>query len=151
MNEITNAADALKFLTGGNATFTLTSNKTGQHFTFKAQKPTVETDNGGKRRDHDAEVVFIKVLTGDPNNWQDWQFLGTLFLDSNRFIVKRGTSVMAPSVKAFGWTLQNLKQGEIPASLTIQHSGNCCRCGRTLTHPESIDTGIGPECRKHFA
>ncbi len=25
-------------------------------------------------------------------------------------------------------------------------SGNCCKCGRLLTHPESIEQGIGPEC-----
>lgn len=27
-------------------------------------------------------------------------------------------------------------------------SGNCFRCNRFLTNPESIETGIGPECRK---
>ena len=32
----------------------------------------------------------------------------------------------------------------------IMHEGRCCRCNRTLTHPDSIKTGIGPECAKHF-
>ena len=28
--------------------------------------------------------------------------------------------------------------------------GVCCACGRTLTHPVSVELGIGPECGKHF-
>lgn len=29
-------------------------------------------------------------------------------------------------------------------------SGKCCVCNRTLTVPESIENGIGPECAKNF-
>lgn len=28
--------------------------------------------------------------------------------------------------------------------------GVCCACGRTLTHPVSVELGIGPECGRHF-
>ncbi|MFA5935041.1 MAG: DUF6011 domain-containing protein, partial [Candidatus Paceibacterota bacterium] len=28
--------------------------------------------------------------------------------------------------------------------------GVCCNCGRTLTHPVSVELGIGPECGQHF-
>ena len=28
--------------------------------------------------------------------------------------------------------------------------GQCCNCGRTLTHPVSVELGIGPECGKHY-
>jgi len=28
--------------------------------------------------------------------------------------------------------------------------GRCCACGRTLTHPVSVELGIGPECGQHF-
>ena len=28
--------------------------------------------------------------------------------------------------------------------------GLCCACGRTLTHPVSVELGIGPECGQHF-
>jgi SWI/SNF-related matrix-associated actin-dependent regulator 1 of chromatin subfamily A len=28
--------------------------------------------------------------------------------------------------------------------------GVCCICGRTLTHPVSIELGIGPECGQHY-
>lgn len=28
--------------------------------------------------------------------------------------------------------------------------GYCCICGRTLTHPVSVELGIGPECGRHY-
>ena len=28
--------------------------------------------------------------------------------------------------------------------------GICCKCGRVLTHPVSVELGIGPECGKYF-
>jgi len=37
--------------------------------------------------------------------------------------------------------------GNIPAALTIQHNDACGRCGRELTDPISVATGLGPICR----
>ena len=147
-----NAPDALKFLKGGNATITLTSAKSGEHFTFKVQRPTRTTEAGGKVRDHDADVFFVKGLHGSPDVWEDWHFVGTLFENDLTLRQKRGShpSEKSDSFKALEWTLGWLREGRIPSDLTIQHEGSCCRCGRTLTHPESIESGIGPECAKHF-
>ena len=49
------------------------------------------------------------------------------------------------------WSIVNFLMSSIsnPQNLVrteIQHSGRCLRCGRKLTHPESIETGFGPEC-----
>ena len=33
---------------------------------------------------------------------------------------------------------------------TLDARGNCMVCGRVLTHPVSILTGIGPECGQHY-
>jgi hypothetical protein len=30
----------------------------------------------------------------------------------------------------------------------LDHAGKCCRCGKELTEPTSLEVGIGPECRK---
>jgi hypothetical protein len=32
------------------------------------------------------------------------------------------------------------------ATYTVQLSKRCLRCNRTLTTPESLERGIGPEC-----
>ena len=148
------AQDALTHITGGNATVTLTSAKTGTHYTFKITKPTITTGAGGKVRDHDATIYFVNGLHGSPDNFADWHFVGFFFADSHALrqskkAVAAGTP-KCPSFDAFAWTLKQLVAGNLPDDLTIQHEGSCCRCGRTLTHPESLTRGIGPECIKHF-
>jgi hypothetical protein len=152
---ITTAADALQFLTAGNATVTLTSHATGTHFTFKAQKPTKTTEAGGKVRDHTADIVFVKGLHGSPDNWEDWHQLGFFFLDgTGRLLqskkVRASGTPKSDSFKAFAWVLKHIAAGSLPDTVTIEHSGNCCRCGKTITHPTSLARGIGPECIKHF-
>jgi hypothetical protein len=47
------------------------------------------------------------------------------------------------------WAVKAVAKGSLPEGYKIQHEGKCCRCGRTLTTPESIERGIGPECVKH--
>ena len=37
---------------------------------------------------------------------------------------------------------------DINTKVTLQHIGKCCKCGRKLTDPKSIELGIGPECAK---
>lgn len=35
-------------------------------------------------------------------------------------------------------------------SVEVAQTGRCMMCGRALTHPVSVQLGIGPECGKHF-
>jgi hypothetical protein len=37
-------------------------------------------------------------------------------------------------------------QDNFVTSAEFHHCGFCCRCGRTLTDPASIESGIGPIC-----
>ena len=39
-----------------------------------------------------------------------------------------------------------INQGRMPLTLTVFHDGKCGRCGRKLTVPESIQSGLGPVC-----
>lgn len=132
-----NAADALDFIFSGKAVVTLTSAASGTHFTFKISASD------------DGNVFFVKHLFGPDNSWNgDWAFLGVVFPD-NRAILRAGKKGKpdAPSFKALAWTLGNLAAGSIPDSLTIQHNDACGVCGRELTDPVSVATGIGPVCR----
>jgi hypothetical protein len=53
----------------------------------------------------------------------------------------------APSAKAFAWFVVQLRTNpNVFNQVEFRHEGCCGRCGRTLTTPESIDTGFGPEC-----
>lgn len=125
--------DIIKFALAGNATFTVTSKATGRRFTFKVRQPSPETPH------------FVKVLTG-PDNEGDYTFLGTIFNGQN-FVHSRKSSIApdADSAKAFAWFWRNA--ASLPADkVSVHHEGRCCRCGRKLTVPESIESGIGPEC-----
>jgi hypothetical protein len=35
---------------------------------------------------------------------------------------------------------------ELHPQLIVHHENHCGRCGRTLTVPESVERGIGPDC-----
>jgi len=132
-----NAADALDFVFSGKAIVTLTSAVTDTHFTFKVSVSD------------DGNVFFVKHLFGPDNSWDgDWAFIGVIF-SNNRAVIHAGKKGKphAPSFKALAWTLGNLAAGSIPSTLTIQHNDACGVCGRELTDPVSVATGIGPICR----
>jgi hypothetical protein len=53
----------------------------------------------------------------------------------------------APSAKAFAWLFPKLAAGaKLDDLVELYHEGRCGRCGRTLTVPESVATGFGPNC-----
>lgn len=131
--------DLKTFALAGNATFTVTSKKTNTRFTFKVRQPKPFMPH------------FVKVLTG-PNNESDYRFIGTLFEGSTfRTSPKSGISPTAPCNVAFSWLWQHLNDPTLADKVEIHHEGRCCRCGRKLTVPSSIESGIGPECASLMA
>jgi hypothetical protein len=136
--QLTTVADVRAFIFAGNATFTLRSKKTGDRFTYKIRKPD------------EAKPWFVSLLTGS-NNENDFTFFGTVFADGRyTHSGKSRLAYDATGPKAFAWFLQGIKSGVVPTQLEIWHEGRCGRCGRTLTVPESIELGLGPECATKF-
>lgn len=126
------------FLFAGRATVTLRSQATGARFTFK-----VAHKEGG-------DVSFVSLLTG-PSNEADYRYLGLLpDNDHDRLRgVGRGKSCAshdAPSARAFQYLLDYIAGRVTGKGLEVWHEGRCGRCNRKLTVPESIESGIGPEC-----
>jgi hypothetical protein len=134
-----------RFILAGNARFTVRNSNTGNRFTFEVRAPKKETERGGLVTDHTANVRFVKVLTGS-NNESDYTFIGTIFIDNNKFVHSRKSriSAEAQSVQVFDWFFA--KKDELPENIEVNHEGMCGRCGRTLTVPESVESGYGPEC-----
>lgn len=133
------ANDALRFMFGGNAVFTLRSEKTSTRFTYKI------------RQKDETSPFFVSVLSG-PSNETDYQYLGFIpRADRGTLIAGSKGLPGAKSFKALSWALSQLSGARIPEKLSIFHEGRCCACGRKLTTPESILSGIGPECAKKGA
>ena len=53
-------------------------------------------------------------------------------------------------IKAMEFLMLNINRGMIHPKLHILPSKFCCKCSRTLTTPESLKAGIGPECSKRL-
>jgi hypothetical protein len=131
------ANDVLRFIFGGNATFTLRSAKTGARFTYKIRQPGI------------GKPFFASVLSGQ-NNETDFDYVGFIPAATRDVLVAGNKGKPdAPSFKALAWTVYQLAtKARIPEHLEVFHEGRCCACGRKLTTPESILSGIGPECAK---
>jgi hypothetical protein len=123
-----------KFSLAGNATFTATSVKTGTRFTFRVRQPSPESPH------------FVSLLNGSDNEGS-YCFMGTIFNGQDfRMGRKSRITAEAPSAKAFTWIWAHRNDPSLSEKVTIHHEGKCCRCGRKLTVPGSIESGLGPEC-----
>jgi hypothetical protein len=131
------AAAATLYTLAGRAVISLRSKATGNHLTFK-----VEVTKNNARR------WFVSI-----KDQERYRYLGMLVDQGDRLTLAL-TSKSAhyrPSivVTAFDYFAQFvLSRNTIPPELDVFHEGHCGRCGRTLTDPESIELGIGPECKK---
>lgn len=137
--QLSTAQDVLRAMSAGRATLTLVSRKTGNRFTYKFTRPKGDDPN---------RCIWVKVLTGADNESSYW-YLGVIWPKDMKFVAK-GNGTM-PSAVAMRWAVDMLR--EFPEDLLVKaevwHEGTCCRCGRKLTVPSSIASGIGPECSKY--
>ena len=136
-----NAHAAVQFALGGDARFTLKSLKTETRFTFRV--------NRAKNSDN---FYFVSVLNGSDNE-HNYAYIGYIrrgmFTHDPKWATRKVTiSPDAPNVRAFDYAWRAINRDVIPDQLEIWHEGRCCRCARALTVPESIRSGIGPECAK---
>lgn len=119
------------------ATATIINEATGNRITVRFRKP-----KGFK-------AVLVDLMTGS-DNVSDFTFLGTL--RGENVIVSPKTRVAGEKAvlaeKVLNWTIAHAQKDDL-RTVRVLHEGKCGRCGRKLTVPESIDTGLGPECVKH--
>ena len=138
--QITDPKQALNFILGGKAFVTLVSQTSGNRYTYKI----TEAD---KRNPNDAPVYFVSLLNG-PDNWSNYAYIGMIKNNLFAWTGKSKVSQEAPSFIGFDFCFKALVAGSM-RGFEIWHEGKCGRCGRKLTVPESIASGIGPECAKH--
>lgn len=122
------------YILGGKGIITVVSVKTGRRFTYKFQTPA------------DDAPIFVSVLSG-PDNINDYMYMGMIWKRSKFVITKKSkVGATAPCAVAFSWVFRAIMAGKLPEAVEVYHEGTCGRCGRKLTVPSSIITGLGPVC-----
>ncbi len=144
-HQLTNVADIKKFMLAGKAIFTLESIRTGKWLTYQIKKKIFKKDINGES----VEIIFyfVSVLTG-PENETSYTYLGTI---SSNFVVKLTAKSKidesAISFKALSFFVSLLRNDELHKEIKVYHKGVCGKCGRALTTPNSLISGLGPICR----
>lgn len=128
----------LAYMMAGQAVITLESARTGAHYTYRLRKKQA------------ADLWFVALLTG-PDNTASYSYIGIVVKDgAGRYVfkttAKSKAGADAPSVRGLVYALARLQDGPADHNIRYHHSGRCGRCGRALTVPESVETGLGPVC-----
>lgn len=137
------------YILAGEATWTV-SNQSGQHYTYHSYqaKPTKEFPD---------PAWFLKVMVNGNNiDTDSFAYIGKLvpMLKDTCRLKLTGRSRFKDDtevVRVARWALRAIWQVayhsyQLPLGMSIKHHGHCGRCGQKLTHPASLDTGLGPEC-----
>lgn len=127
-----------------NGTYTIHNTATDEHRTFSVRTQADDARFAPGKR-------IVALLTG-PDNEEDYD--GFAFVDDRGVYVwrkKQGVAGKPTSYDVFAamiWSLAT--RGEVSEWFSrgyrLLMEGRCIRCNRKLTHPDSIKTGIGPEC-----
>ena len=123
---------AADYILGGKSYVTFQNPQTGNRFTYKVVKHKVD------------DIYFVHVLT----NTDVYMFLGTIKNFVFRYSPKSKIAKDAKSLIVFDYVFHHLGMGTLNNTIEIFHDGRCGKCGRQLTDPISVETGLGPYCRK---
>ncbi len=138
------------FVTAGKAYFTIEvpaafqqEHDTPAHWTFQIRHK--------EAKGQWAEIWFVSLLIG-PDNWRNYQCFGMLNPETGtiRMTSKTTMTLNTWSVRILGRVLANV-WADTTKRITdngfdVHHMGKCGSCGRALTVPASIKSGIGPIC-----
>ena len=141
-HKITDTKEALKFMFAGKSIFTFINTKTEGRFTYKIKSSK------------DSNLFFVSVLTNPDSEHRElstYSYIGICVEGNYKHGKKSVVSSESQSVKVFDFMLGKLKSGSLPDFLEVWHEGFCGKCGRRLTVPSSILTGIGPDCFKRLS
>ena len=125
-----------EFILGGRAYFTVESAETKNRFTYKINLCK-----------NNKNMFFVSVCYA----YESYNFIGNLFTNDARtefkFVQSKKLTNVPKSVEVINFIVNiYLNNSKTHSKLIFYHHGNCCRCGRTLTTPESIKRGIGLFC-----
>lgn len=140
-----------KFFTAGRAVFTIQVPKdfvelykTNPHYTYRIRL---------KEEKDQQPKWFVDLLSG-PDNVNSYTYMGRMNPETGNVVLTKKSKITSDA-----WSYRILRRclarifEDKPKKITkagfdVKHEGMCGKCGRRLTVPESIDTGLGPICAK---
>ncbi len=126
-----------------NGTYTIRNRHTGDYRTFRLRTQKEEARFAPGER-------ILSLLTGSDN---ENSYTGIGFVRDRE--LRTWSRVAGTQFTTLGQMFMLVVLNEVaPAKLggswqdhyEVMHAGTCVRCNRKLTRPESIESGIGPEC-----
>lgn len=126
----------------GRAVITFLNRASGNHITIKVRQLKDRQDRTKK-----LPIFYVYTsLLGDHEAGK--RFTATYFQTTMSYKLGRDVDPQGQLAKVMAFIHQALKNPGIlnQRGVSLLHEGICCRCGRPLTHPESIEVGFGPEC-----
>lgn len=141
-----------RYILGGNSCFTLVNTHTGERRTYKVKSATRNREANWSTGNQDRSTYFVSFRSGPGDSFSDYSYLGMLvqggdgayrLKETSKSKARKGS--VAFNLIDFAWHAVEVAC-RVPSWLEFYHEGSCCMCGRKLTVPESIASGIGPEC-----
>lgn len=134
-SNLINFEDIQNYILAGNAKFTVENPKTKNRGTFKISINKTQKN-----------MYFCSYNYA----YEEFKFFGLIFVDDTRknpkFVLGKGKDSKAQSAIIMDYLINKYLYLNSPNFLNVYHFGKCGKCGRTLTVPESIKSGIGPFC-----
>lgn len=140
-----------KYILGGNALFTVVFGSLIGRRTFRVKSGKRDRESNWSTGNQDRSIYWVSLKIGPGNGYDDFITIGRLAQDINGFYIfhpklnRDGQMHFVASLFSSLWTPLDIA-GVIPSHWEFYHASSCCVCGRTLTVPSSIQSGIGPEC-----
>jgi hypothetical protein len=125
----------------GRAVLTFRNLETGTHMTVRLKQWRDRQDRKVRLPIYSVEISLL----GDRRS--GYEYAGTLFSDTWRVKLGRGVTLDSRLGRSLTWLMASIRNPEpLRGRVGLFHEGRCCECGMPLTHPESIDTALGPVC-----
>jgi Family of unknown function (DUF6011) len=129
----------------GRAVLTFRNMATGTHMTVRLKQWRDKQDRKVRLPIYSVEISLL----GDRRS--GYEYAGTYFSDTKRVKLGRNVTHDSRTGRAFAWLIAAIHNPEpLRGRVGLFHEGRCCECGMPLTHPESINTALGPVCLRRI-
>jgi len=131
----------------GRSRITLVNTKRETHIRLKIKEKRERVN--GKLVGTGRFYLYTSILNdGDTG----WQYAAVFFKDTYRYRLGADHQQGSQIHRVTQFVYDALKSPEIltQKGVDLHHEGRCCRCAMPLTHPDSIQLGVGPDCIHHM-